>query len=226
MNMAITEIWKVYKEGSQEVIALKDVSLEIGSGEYAAITGPSGSGKSTLLHILGCLDIPTKGEYRLNGKRVERLEGKAIAKIRNNNIGFVFQFFNLLPRISAQQNVEIPLFYAGEKKDIREEKALKALQKVNMEHRTKHFPHELSGGEKQRVAIARAIVNNPDIIFADEPTGNLDSKTGATIMKLFDTLNKEGKTVIIVTHNLMIAQKTGKIISIQDGMIRSENTYT
>lgn len=219
MVISMSDIWKVYKEGAQEVTALQKINLEINKGEYVAVTGSSGSGKSTLLHILGCLDSPTKGEYRLDGKRLEELKEKELPRIRNKKIGFVFQFFNLLPRMNALQNVEIPLFYAREKKEIRLEKAYKALTKVNMQRRGQHLPNELSGGEKQRVAIARSLVNNPEIILADEPTGNLDSKTGQNILDIFDSLNSEGKTVIIVTHDLRIAERTKKVVTLQDGMI-------
>lgn len=219
MLISLSNIWKIYKENSQEVIALRDVSFEIKKGAYIAITGPSGSGKSTLLHILGCLDIPTKGKYRLDGKSVDVLSEREIANARNKKVGFVFQFFNLLPRMTILQNVGVPLFYAGEMKEKRDKRAYEALRKVNMEHRASHSPNELSGGERQRAAIARAVVNDPDIILADEPTGNLDSKTGLSILNLFDLLNKEGKTVIIVSHDNRIAKMAKRVIKLQDGMI-------
>lgn len=222
MLISISNGWKIYNKGPQEVTALREIDLKIKKGEYIAITGPSGSGKSTLLHILGCLDIPTKGEYRFDEKRVDGLSEREIAGIRNKRIGFVFQFFNLLPRINILQNVGVPLFYAGEKKDKREKWAYEALKKVDMEHRALHSPNELSGGEKQRAAIARAIVNDPDIILADEPTGNLDTKTGLNILNLFGYLNEEGRTVIIVSHDLRIAKRAKRVISLQDGMIEKQ----
>ncbi|MCK4527041.1 ABC transporter ATP-binding protein [candidate division WOR-3 bacterium] len=222
MLISISNGWKIYNKGPQEVTALREIDLKIKKGEYIAITGPSGSGKSTLLHILGCLDIPKKGEYRFDEKRVDGLSEREIAGIRNKRIGFVFQFFNLLPRINILQNVGVPLFYAGEKKDKREKWAYEALKKVDMEHRALHSPNELSGGEKQRAAIARAIVNDPDIILADEPTGNLDTKTGLNILNLFGYLNEEGRTVIIVSHDLRIAKRAKRVISLQDGMIEKQ----
>ncbi|MCK4577048.1 ABC transporter ATP-binding protein [candidate division WOR-3 bacterium] len=222
MFISISNVWKIYKEGSQDVIALKEINLKIKKGEYIAITGPSGSGKSTLLHVLGCLDIPTKGEYRLDGRRVDGLSEREIANIRNLRIGFVFQFFNLLPRINILQNVGVPLFYSGIKKEERDEKAYEALKKVDMVHRALHLPNELSGGEKQRAAIARAVVNDPDITLADEPTGNLDTNTGNHILNLFDSFNKKGKTIIIVSHDSRIAERAERVVILQDGIIKDE----
>jgi len=220
MLISISNGWKIYSKGPQGVIALREIDFKVKKGEYIAITGPSGSGKSTLLHILGCLDILTEGEYRFDGKRVESLNERALAEIRNKRIGFVFQFFHLLPRVNILQNVGVPLFYAGERKDKRDKLAYEALKKVGMEHRALHLPNELSGGEKQRAAIARAIVNDPDIILADEPTGNLDTKTGSIILNLFDCLNEEGKTIIVASHNPRVVKRAKRIILLQDGMIK------
>jgi len=215
-------IHKKYNLGKVEVEALRGVSLEIEKGEYISIMGPSGSGKSTLMHILGCLDTPTKGEYYFDGKIVSEYSDSELAEIRNRSIGFVFQNFNLLNRLSALNNVALPLVYAGVNKKYRDERAKEVLAKVGLEGRIYHRPNELSGGECQRVAIARALVNNPKILFADEPTGNLDSKTGAEIMEIFNQLHKEGKTIVIVTHDLNIASHAKRIIKIKDGIISED----
>jgi putative ABC transport system ATP-binding protein len=212
-------IKKIYKVGEQETSALRGISLEIKEGEYIAVTGPSGSGKSTLLHILGCLDLPTSGNYKFKGKEISNLKDIELSKIRNREIGFVFQFFNLLPREDSLHNVELPLIYRNIPDTKRKKMAISALEKINMLHRSNHLPNELSGGERQRVAIARAIVAEPELILADEPTGNLDSKTGEEIISLFENLHKEGKTVIIVTHESSIAEKAGRVIRLKDGMI-------
>ncbi|MEO0185010.1 MAG: ABC transporter ATP-binding protein [candidate division WOR-3 bacterium] len=216
------EIYKKYSLGKVDVEALRGVSLEIEENEYLSIMGPSGSGKSTLMHILGCLDTPTKGEYYLENTRVSDYSDAELAKIRNQSIGFVFQNFNLLTRLSALENVALPLIYAGVNKKERIERAEGILKKVGLLERMKHKPNELSGGECQRVAVARALVNNPRIVFADEPTGNLDTKTGKEIMELFDRLHKEGHTVVIVTHDPNIAQHARRIIKLIDGKIVEE----
>jgi putative ABC transport system ATP-binding protein len=215
-------LWKVYQLGKQEVRALCGVTLTVCKNEFVAIMGPSGSGKSTLMNILGCLDTPTQGEYHLKGKLVSALSDDELAHIRNNYIGFVFQVFNLLPRATAFHNVEMPLIYKGAKKKERQEKTWKALEMVEMIDRKDHRPPELSGGERQRVAIARALVNEPSLLFADEPTGNLDSKTGQEILSLFRKIHAQGNTVIIVTHDRDIAQQTQRIIYLIDGKIVKE----
>ncbi len=215
-------LWKVYQLGKQEVRALCGVTLTVAKNEFMAIMGPSGSGKSTLMNILGCLDTPTQGEYHLKGKLVSTLSDDELAHIRNNDIGFVFQVFNLLPRATAFHNVEMPLIYKGAKKKERQEKTWKALEMVEMIDRKNHRPPELSGGERQRVAIARALVNEPSLLFADEPTGNLDSKTGQEILSLFRKIHAQGNTVIIVTHDRDIAQQTQRIIYLIDGKIVKE----
>jgi putative ABC transport system ATP-binding protein len=212
---------KTYKIGEVEVHALKGVDIQVKEGEYIAIMGPSGSGKSTLMHILGCLDTPTAGVFSFGGEKVHELSPDRLAKIRNQKVGFVFQFFNLLPRLKACENVELPLLYAGEKPSSIYPTALKALERVGLGDRAAHHPTELSGGECQRVAIARAIVTNPTLILADEPTGNLDTTTGKEIMTLFDELNKEGRTVILVTHDPEIGNYADRIVRIRDGMIES-----
>lgn len=216
------DLWKIYQLGTQEVRALCGVNFTISDNEFVAIMGPSGSGKSTLMNLIGCLDTPTKGEYSLKGKSVSTLTDNELAYIRNREIGFVFQVFNLLPRATAFHNVELPLIYKGSSKREREEKTLKALEMVEMTDRKSHRPSELSGGERQRVAIARALVNEPSILLADEPTGNLDSKTGHEILNLFRKIHDQGNTVIIVTHDKDIAQQAQRIIYIIDGQIVKE----
>ena len=216
------DLWKTYAMGSTEVHALQGVSFKIARNEYVAIMGPSGSGKSTLMNLIGCLDTPTKGQYWLNGKLVSEMDDDELAHIRNKEIGFVFQTFNLLARATALHNVELPLVYSGVHSRERTERAKKALQMVELSDRMQHKPNELSGGQRQRVAIARALVNNPSIILADEPTGNLDSQTGVEIMKLFDKLHSEGNTIILVTHERDIAEYAHRVISIRDGKIASD----
>lgn len=220
--ISATDLWKIYQLGRQEVNALCGVTLEIQSNEMVAIMGPSGSGKSTLMNLLGCLDTPTKGEYILNGSKVSDLSENDLAHIRNQEIGFVFQVFNLLPRATAFHNVELPLIYKGASKAEREEKTKKALEMVEIDKRMDHRPAELSGGERQRVAIARAIVNEPSILLADEPTGNLDTRTGQEIMNLFHKINSTGNTIIMVTHDPEIAEQARRIIYIRDGRIERE----
>ena len=216
------DLWKTYEMGSTEVHALQGVSFAIQRNEYVAIMGPSGSGKSTLMNLIGCLDTPTKGEYWLNGRLVSEMDDDELAHIRNKEIGFVFQTFNLLARATALHNVELPLIYSGIPAKERSERAKKSLQMVELSDRMHHKPNELSGGQRQRVAIARALVNHPSIILADEPTGNLDSQTGVEIMKLFDRLHAEGNTIILVTHERDIAEFAHRVISIRDGKIASD----
>jgi len=218
----IRNIVKLYIMGTEELYALKGISVNIKKNEYVAIMGPSGSGKSTLMNIVGCLDTPSSGEYFLNGKNVSEMDDDELAEIRNREIGFVFQTFNLLARSNALHNVELPLIYGGLSKADRIEKAEEALYNVGLEDRMNHKPNELSGGQRQRVAIARALVNNPSIILADEPTGNLDSKTGEEIMALLEELNQKGNTIIIVTHEEEVAHHAHRIIKIRDGMIESD----
>ena len=218
------ELAKVYEMGAEQVHALRGVNVEIRKGEYVAIMGPSGSGKSTLMNLIGCLDSPTSGRYWLAGRLVSDLDDDELAYIRNKEIGFVFQTFNLLPRATALHNVELPLIYNGTPAEERIEKARKALERVDLADRTHHKPNELSGGQRQRVAIARALVNNPSIVLADEPTGNLDSKTGEEIMALFSNLYRQGNTIILVTHENEIAQHAHRIIHIRDGRIASDET--
>lgn len=215
----IKNLKKVYKTGNICVEALKDINLQIGEKEFVSIMGPSGSGKSTLMNILGCLDKPTQGIYELDGESVQDMNGNQLAVVRNKKIGFIFQSFNLIPRISALKNVELPMIYAGASASERKEKAIEALKKVGLQERMNHNPNELSGGQRQRVAIARSLVNNPSVIFADEPTGNLDTKSGNEIMGIFQQLNREGVTIIMVTHELNIAQHTKRMIVCRDGEI-------
>jgi putative ABC transport system ATP-binding protein len=216
------DLWKTYVMGDEEIHALKGVSIAINRGEYVAIMGPSGSGKSTLMNLIGCLDTPSKGTYLLNDKEVSQMNDNELARIRNEEIGFVFQTFNLLPRATALHNVELPLVYAGVSKRDRLERAKAALEKVELTHRMNHRPNELSGGQRQRVAIARALVNNPSILLADEPTGNLDSKTGIEIMALFARLHTAGNTIIVVTHEADIAAYAHRVISIRDGQVEKD----
>ncbi len=216
------DLWKTYVMGTEEIHALRGVSIQIERGEYVAIMGPSGSGKSTLMNLIGCLDTPSQGTYLLNGKEVSQMNDNELARIRNEEIGFVFQTFNLLPRATALHNVELPLVYAGVGKKDRLERAKTALDKVELTPRMHHRPNELSGGQRQRVAIARALVNNPSILLADEPTGNLDSKTGIEIMALFDRLHSAGNTIVLVTHEADVAAHAQRIIAIRDGAVERD----
>ena len=216
------DLWKTYVMGSEEIHALQGVSIAIPRGEYVAIMGPSGSGKSTLMNLIGCLDTPSKGSYLLNDKEVAAMNDDELARIRNEEIGFVFQTFNLLPRATALHNVELPLIYAGIPSKERQDRARQALEKVELTSRASHRPNELSGGQRQRVAIARALVNNPSILLADEPTGNLDSKTGAEIMALFERLHKSGNTIVLVTHEPDVAAFAYRTIYIRDGKVEND----
>jgi putative ABC transport system ATP-binding protein len=218
----LKEIKKIYQMGSQEVRALNGVSLTIRKNEYVAIMGPSGSGKSTMMNVIGCLDTPTSGDYILNGTNVSHLTDDELAVVRNREIGFVFQTFNLLPRSNCLANVELPLIYAGIKSSERKEMAAEALRKVGLGDRMDHRPNELSGGQRQRVAIARALVNRPSILLADEPTGNLDSKTGIEIMNLFEELYRQGNTIILVTHETDIASHARRVVQLKDGLVESD----
>ena len=216
------DLWKTYVMGDEEIHALRGVSIAIERGEYVAIMGPSGSGKSTLMNLIGCLDTPSKGSYLLNDKEVAAMNDDELARIRNEEIGFVFQTFNLLPRATALHNVELPLVYAGVAGKVRQDRARQALEKVELTSRASHRPNELSGGQRQRVAIARALVNNPSILLADEPTGNLDSKTGTEIMGVFARLHESGNTIIVVTHEPDIAGYAHRVISIRDGQVEKD----
>jgi putative ABC transport system ATP-binding protein len=216
------DLWKTYVMGEEEIHALRGVSIEIQRGEYVAIMGPSGSGKSTLMNLIGCLDTPSKGSYLLNGKEVAAMNDDELARIRNEEIGFVFQTFNLLPRATALHNVELPLIYAGVSGKDRVDRAKLALEKVELTSRALHKPNELSGGQRQRVAIARALVNDPSILLADEPTGNLDSKTGNEIMGVFTRLHDAGNTIVLVTHEADIAAYAHRIIHLRDGQVEKD----
>jgi putative ABC transport system ATP-binding protein len=220
--MALIElrnVSKIYHLGGEEIRALDDVSLDIDGGEFISIIGPSGSGKSTLMHIVGCLDSPTRGTIRLDGTEIQHATARELARIRNRKIGFVFQFFNLLPKLTVLQNVELPMIYSGLGAGARRDRAMAALKLVGLENRSKHRPMQISGGQQQRVAIARALVNDPKIVFADEPTGNLDSQTGENILELFRRLSSEGRTIVLVTHDPEIAAVTPRRIEIRDGRI-------
>ena len=216
------ELWKTYRMGTESVHALQGVSVSIDRGEFVAIMGPSGSGKSTLMNLIGCLDTPSTGTYLLNEQNVSQMNDDELARIRNKEIGFVFQTFNLLPRASALYNVELPLIYAGVPAAEREARAIEALRLVELENRMSHRPNELSGGQRQRVAIARALVNRPSIVLADEPTGNLDSKTGLEIMEVFERLHREGHTIVLITHELELARHAHRVIQLRDGAVEKD----
>ena len=216
----LEEVRKIYDAGENEVHALRGVDLTVAAGDYLAIMGPSGSGKSTLMHIIGCLDVPTSGRYFLAGELVSEMSPRQLARVRNERIGFVFQSFNLLPRASVLRNVELPMTYAGMSRAERRARALEALERVSLSDRARHLPSQLSGGQRQRVAIARALVNNPTILLADEPTGNLDTKTGQEILEVFDQLNQRGHIVCLVTHDPNVATHAHRVIRIVDGLIQ------
>jgi len=223
MIIELKDVEKVYEMGPMQVRALDRVTLDVERGDYVAVMGPSGSGKSTLMNLIGCLDTPTAGSYKLNGREVANLEDDELAVIRNGEIGFVFQTFNLLPRTDAIQNVELPLIYAGMPRAERRERARKALRDVGLGDRMEHRPNEMSGGERQRVAIARALVNAPAILLADEPTGNLDSKTGAEIMEFIGRLQEQGNTILLVTHEEELAARAARVVRVRDGNIVSDS---
>ena len=216
------DLWKTYVMGSEEIHALRGISIQIERGEYVAIMGPSGSGKSTLMNLIGCLDTPTRGSYLLNGKQVSQMNDNELARIRNEEVGFVFQTFNLLPRATSLKNVELPLVYAGVSAKDREQRAKAALEQVELTSRMSHRPNELSGGQRQRVAIARALVNAPSMLLADEPTGNLDSKTGLEIMGIFDRLHRAGNTILLVTHEADVAAYANRTIHLRDGQVEKD----
>ena len=216
------DLWKTYVMGDQEIHAVSGVDIEIRRGEYVAIMGPSGSGKSTLMNLIGCLDTPTRGQYYINGRLVSEMNDDELARIRNKDIGFVFQTFNLLPRATSLHNVELPLIYSGMSAETRLARAKKALEQVDLAHRMHHKPNELSGGQRQRVAVARALVNNPSILLADEPTGNLDTATGNEIMALFERLHQQGNTIVLVTHENDIALHAHRVIHIRDGKVEKD----
>ena len=216
------ELWKTYVMGDQQIHAVAGVDIEIRRGEYVALMGPSGSGKSTLMNLIGCLDTPTKGLYYINGRLVSDMDDDELARIRNREIGFVFQTFNLLPRATALHNVELPLIYSGVSSEVREGRAKQSMQHVDLEDRMYHKPSELSGGQRQRVAIARALVNDPSILLADEPTGNLDTATGKEIMAVFDNLSEQGNTIILVTHEHDIAIHADRVIHLRDGKVEKD----
>ncbi len=218
----LQEIVKTYKTGTIEVQALRGVSLRIERGEYVAVMGPSGSGKSTLMNVIGCLDRPTSGNYRLDGIDVSALDDRALAKIRLEKLGFIFQGFNLLPRTDALKNVSLPLFYAKVSPKERRERAVRALAEVGLADRAHHRPSELSGGQQQRVAIARALINNPAVLLADEPTGNLDTTTSEEILGLFETLHRSGRTIVIVTHDEEVAERANRVVRLRDGLVLSD----
>ena len=224
MIIKTEKVIRSFEVGTQKIDALKGIDLSVDRGEFISIMGPSGSGKTTLMNIIGCLDTPTSGNYYLNNQLVNDLDDDELARIRNKEIGFVFQSFHLLPKNSALNNVMLPLKYAGTEKNVAEQRAKAVLKQVDLSDRMQHGPSELSGGQQQRVAIARALVNEPSILFADEPTGNLDSKTGEDVMNLFKNLNKEGQTIILITHEEDIARQSKRIINIKDGLIESDST--